>query len=148
VSAGRPQCLIVDGMNVIGSRGDGWWRDRRAAMDQLVAALRRLSAETGDAVTVVFDGAPHVPGGNEADEPRIVFAARRGRDAADDRIVELVGGDESPGDLVVATSDRALAARVRALGAQVIGAGALARRLDASRQTGAQDDWTAGDPGT
>jgi predicted RNA-binding protein with PIN domain len=133
VSAGRSRRLIVDGMNVIGSRADGWWRDRRAAMDRLVADLRRHSAETGDAVTVVFDGLPPAPGGDEADDPRVVFAARRGRDAADDRIVELVGGDESPGDLVVATSDRALAARVRALGAQVIGAGALTRQLDASR---------------
>src|SRR5690606_26288861 len=31
--------LIVDGMNVIGSRADGWWRDRDAAMARLVDLL-------------------------------------------------------------------------------------------------------------
>src|SRR3954452_19886165 len=54
--------LIVDGMNVIGSRPDGWWRDRRAAHRRLVTALGAL----GDPVTVVLDGAPHeieAPGG-------------------------------------------------------------------------------------
>lgn len=48
------------------------------------------------------------------------MAARRGRDAADDRIAELA----SPGDLVV-TSDTALAARCRARGAEVAGARAF-----------------------
>ena len=57
--------------------------------------------------------------------------ARGGRDAADDRIVELVGADPEPGGLTVVTSDRELARRVRELGAQVIGAGELLRRLDA-----------------
>ena len=31
--------LIVDGMNVIGSRPDGWWRDRPGAMRRLVEKL-------------------------------------------------------------------------------------------------------------
>jgi hypothetical protein len=31
----------VDGMNVIGTRPDGWWRDRDAAMLHLVDLLER-----------------------------------------------------------------------------------------------------------
>ncbi len=45
---------IVDGMNVIGSRPDGWWRDRRGAMERLVRELESLDGE----VAVVFDGKP------------------------------------------------------------------------------------------
>jgi predicted RNA-binding protein with PIN domain len=46
---------IVDAMNVIGSRPDGWWRNRRLAMDRLVEQLERWSAAEGHEVTVVFE---------------------------------------------------------------------------------------------
>jgi uncharacterized protein YaiI (UPF0178 family) len=58
----------------------------------------------------------------------VIRARRRGRDAADDEIVELV----APGDLVT-TSDAALSARVRERGASVEGAGSLLRRLGSAR---------------
>src|SRR5437660_1240678 len=45
-------------MNVIGSRPDGWWRDRPGAMRALARRLEELAARTGDEVTVVFDGRP------------------------------------------------------------------------------------------
>src|SRR5690242_20378972 len=65
---------IVDGMNVIGSRPDGWWRDRPAAMRALAERLGAYAAETGDEVTVVFDGKPFEL---EAEGVRVVFASRR-----------------------------------------------------------------------
>ena len=46
---------IVDGMNVIGTRPDGWWRDRDAAMARLVNELESYAAATGDDITVVFE---------------------------------------------------------------------------------------------
>src|SRR5437660_1180627 len=49
---------IVDAMNVIGTRPDGWWKDRHAAMARLVDQLERWTAATGDDVTVVFERAP------------------------------------------------------------------------------------------
>jgi hypothetical protein len=49
---------LVDGMNVIGSRPDGWWRDRAGAMRALAVELDRFADATGDQVTVVFDGQP------------------------------------------------------------------------------------------
>ena len=55
----------------------------------------------------------------------MLFATRRGPNAADDDIARLAG----PGD-VVATSDDDLARRVRESGAEVIGAGAFRRQLD------------------
>jgi len=38
----------VDGMNVIGTRPDGWWRDRDAAMLHLVDLLVHERAIGGD----------------------------------------------------------------------------------------------------
>ena len=124
--------LVVDGMNVIGSRPDGWWRDRAGAARRLHARLARLVSDGGDGVTLVLDGRPHadLPEGVH-DDVAVVYARRGGRDAADDRIVELVAADPDPRALTVVTSDRDLVGRVRALGATVVGAGELLRRLDA-----------------
>ncbi len=120
--------LIVDGMNVIGSRPDGWWRDRRGAIEALVGRLGALAEAQGDAVTVVFDGRPfEVAAPHGVD---VVFASQRGRDAADDEIVMLIERSDAPSGLRVVTSDDHLAGRVRALGAEVVGAGGFRRRLD------------------
>jgi predicted RNA-binding protein with PIN domain len=121
---------LVDGMNVIGARPDGWWRDRDAAVRRLAEQLAAYSLETGDAVTVVFDGrAVELPEEAEG-EIAALFARRSGPDAADDDIARIVAAAEEPGAYRVATSDDALAERVREHGAQVIGAGAFRRRLD------------------
>jgi len=123
--------LIVDGNNVIGSRPDGWWRDRPGAARRLIASLQELARRSGDQISVVLDGRPlpDVPEGVH-DGVLVAYATRAGRDAADDRIVEEVERDREPSSLVVVTSDRALAARVRAKGAGVEGAGALLAQLE------------------
>ncbi len=112
---------LVDGMNVIGSRPDGWWRDRRGAMRRLVTQLDEFAATLDEPLTVVLDG---VPFELEGERVQVRFARRRGRNAADDDIAELA----EAGDTVV-TSDRDLVERVRARGAEVIGAGELLRRI-------------------
>lgn len=128
-----PRRVIVDGMNVIGSRPDGWWRDRRGAMRRLVEEVRRHSVETGDEVTVVFDGAPFGLDDAGAGAPRALFAPRPGPGAADDRIVELVERDADSSALTVVTSDRDLGARVAARGARVQGAREFRGKLAISR---------------
>ena len=55
---------------------------------------------------------------------------RGGRNAADDRIVEEVAADADPASLVVVTSDRELAQRVRGLGATVEGASTISRAAE------------------
>lgn len=120
---------LVDGMNLIGSRPTGWWRDRPGAMRELVAELEGFAVATGEPVTVVFDGRPFEL---ESRAVEVVFATRRGRDAADDDIARLA--DEG---VHVVTSDRALAGRVRAAGAEVEGVSSFRRRL---RETSKEDD--------
>jgi predicted RNA-binding protein with PIN domain len=118
--------LVVDAMNVIGSRPTGWWRDRRGAMAGLVDELASYAAANSQPVTVVLDSRPF-----EIEAPGLeIRFASPGRDAADDAIVEMVANDPEPSALVVATSDKGLVARVRELGADVISAGTLRRRLD------------------
>ena len=118
---------IVDGMNVIGSRPTGWWRDRPRAMRELVDQLEAFAAGSGDQVTVVFDGRPFEL---ESATVGVMFASRRGPNAADDEIARLVDADGEPAALSVVTSDADLARRVRAAGAAVVGAGEFRRRLD------------------
>jgi len=123
--------IVVDGMNVIGSRPDGWWRDRDGAVRRLLAKLQRLAAATGDEVTLVLDGrpSPDLAEGHH-DSVQVVYARRAGRDAGDDRLVEFVAGLPEPARVRVITSDRTLATRVRGLGATVAGSGRFLERLD------------------
>ena len=124
--------VVVDGMNVIGSRPDGWWRDRDGAVRRLVHQLQQLARTSGDAVTVVLDGRPlrDLPAGMH-DGVEVIYARRHGRNAADDRIVELLLEEvDEPAAVEVVTSDRDLADRARRAGATVSGAGALLRRLE------------------
>jgi predicted RNA-binding protein with PIN domain len=118
---------IVDGMNVIGSRPTGWWRDRPGAMRDLVGELEGFAEREGVQVTVVLDGRPFELG---SDSVEVLFATRRGPNAADDDIAALVERHERPEELSVVTSDRDLARRVTGAGAAVVGAGEFRRRLD------------------
>jgi predicted RNA-binding protein with PIN domain len=121
---------LVDGMNVIGARPDGWWRNLDAAVVRLAGSLAAWQAAEDVDVTVVFDGRPP-PALDEADLGilNVAFAAR-GREA-DDEIVRRVGTDPDAGSLTVVTSDRLLSERAQAAGAgRISGSGGFRRMLD------------------
>jgi len=119
---------IVDGMNVIGTRPDGWWRDRHAAMVRLVGLLERWAAEEGEDVEVVFEKPPSPPIVSSVIE--VAHAPRARANAADDEIARRVAADPHPGAIRVVTSDRWLADQVRATGATVVSADAFRNGLD------------------
>ena len=119
---------IVDGMNVIGSRPDGWWRDRGRAMAALVRRLEEWAAAEGDDVTVVFERPPSPP--MDSSVITIAHAPKASANSADDEIVRLVRADAHPDEIRVATSDRALSDRVRAAGASVYPAESLRKLID------------------
>ncbi|MEE6138161.1 NYN domain-containing protein [Mycobacterium sp. 050128] len=119
---------IVDGMNVIGSRPDGWWRDRDGAMVALVDRLDNWASARGDTVTVVFERPPSTPITSTVIE--IAHAPKAAANSADDEIVRLVHADPRPDEIRVVTSDRALTDRVRSLGASVIGAERFRQLVD------------------
>jgi predicted RNA-binding protein with PIN domain len=122
--------LIVDGMNVLGSRPDGWWRDRPAAMAGLARRLDALAVGEDVDLEVVFDGRPHRRVEAAAETIAVGFAPG-GPDAADREIVARLRSDPDPGSIVVVTSDRRLRNSVKAAGASSIPAGDLLRRLEA-----------------
>lgn len=120
---------IVDGNNVYGSRPDGWWNDRDAAAVRFTQRLAEWCRTHTDDVIVVFDAplsrsVATLAGGNLS----VVEARRRGRDGADDEIVDLIGSldpsadDGRHAELTVVTSDRGLRARLPT-DATVVGVG-------------------------
>jgi predicted RNA-binding protein with PIN domain len=124
--------IIVDGNNVIGSVADGWWRDRPAAVLRLLRRLACYRQHTGYTVILVLDVPQRdLPAGSH-DGVEVFYPRRRGRDAADERILELLD-ERDLGDVEVVSSDRALAAGARDRRAGVVGAGAFLARLERSR---------------
>jgi hypothetical protein len=118
---------VVDASNVIGSRPDGWWRDRRAAEDRLIEAVGRLAAADDEVYTVVLDRT-----GADRSERNVTVrhAVRRGRNAADDVIVAVVAAAQKPEEIVVVTGDRELRSRVEDLGARGTGPRGFRDQLD------------------
>ena len=132
--AAQPR-MFVDGNNVMGSRADGWWRDRAGAARRIVAEIALLARNRKGVWTIVFDGP-----GPRCTEPSpeyltVIHAGHGGWDSADDRIVELVGALPDRATALVYTSDSALRARLHAMGAQVAGARALLKDIAAVRGT-------------
>jgi len=130
-SPGLGPLWIVDGNNVMGSRPDGWWRDRAGAAGRLAARIAAHAWPAGTEVVVVFDGAgPGGPGAAASGGPTVRYSG--GARSADDAIVAyLAGATDRP--VRVFTSDRGLAMRCRAAGADVVGAGAFLRQLESGR---------------
>ena len=127
--------VFVDGNNVMGSRPDGWWRDRAGAARRLVAEIIPLALGHGGAWTIVFDGQepparPPLPGCLT-----VIHTGHRRRDGADDRIVELLHERSDRAASLVYTSDAKLRTRVKALGTQVMGSGTLLRQIATLRAT-------------
>lgn len=130
----RPAALlIVDAANVVGSRPDGWWRDRPGATARLRDRLASLVA-TGHCelpppleIVLVVEGAARDVAATA--EVRVVRAPGSG----DDTVVALVRAAGAERRCVVVTADRGLRARVTALGALVRGPSWLnATRADRS----------------
>ncbi len=119
----------VDGMNVIGTRPDGWWQDRDAAMLHLVDLLERWAAAENEDVVVVFERQPRPPIRSTVIE--VAHAPRPRRDAADEEIMRRLGLEPAPGLVRVVTSDHWLADRASAAGAGVHGAAMFRSLLDA-----------------
>ncbi|MGY5047169.1 NTP pyrophosphohydrolase [Streptomyces sp. 900105755] len=116
-----PLLVIVDGANVVGSRPDGWWRDRKGAAERLRDRLaeRGLPGRpTPVELVLVVEGAAR----GVASVPGVRVESAPG--SGDDRIVELAAEDPGRPRLVV-TADRELRDRVTELGAEVIGPSAL-----------------------
>jgi 8-oxo-dGTP diphosphatase len=150
---GQPVTIVVDVANVMGSRPDGWWRDRAGAAVRLHADIARLAAsgrvilphEPGEAgesgqggteradapgFVMVLEGAAKAaaarlapPESADADVPPGEVRVVQAAGSGDDAIVAVVR--RLPGRRVVVTADRGLRERCVAAGAEIRGPGWL-----------------------
>jgi len=119
--------LVVDGANVVGSRPDGWWKDRAGAAGRLA---RRLSAAQasgalaalGDRVVLVLEGAAR-----SAEVPPDLEVVRAPRDG-DSAMLELA--ESATEEITVVTADRELTRLLEALGARTTSPRTLLRTID------------------
>jgi hypothetical protein len=123
--------VIVDGANVVGSRPDGWWRDRpgaaRRLAGRLAAALTVDPAPLAEAVGhpgpdlqvhLVLEGAA---AGVEDLPTHPHLAVVRAEADGDTTIAALAAELVADAPVVVVTADRALRERVRGTGATTVG---------------------------
>ncbi|HKZ14822.1 MAG TPA: NYN domain-containing protein [Solirubrobacterales bacterium] len=119
---------VVDAMNVIGSRPDGWWRDRAGAIERLVGRVDRWAEGGKERVTVMLECEPRR--GLGAERVEIAWANAAGANAADREILARLPGWLAEDEVVVVTSDRDLATKARAAGAAVVSSRPFRAKLD------------------
>jgi hypothetical protein len=120
--------LLVDAANVIGSRPDGWWRDRAGAARRFVDRVRTATRQgrLDPPVVVVLEGdGRRGAGQGTLDGVQVVHAPAEG----DDTSAGIV--DRADVAVTVVTADRGLRARVGSAPTRVVGPRWLLDRLDA-----------------
>ena len=125
--------LLIDAANVVGSRPDGWWRDRPGAARRLVDRVRRAVAEgrLTPPVVVVLEGAARR--GVEAATSggvTVLHAPGSGDDLLVTVTAEAAKAAEAAEPVTLVTADRGLQGRVEALGAELAGPRWLLEMLD------------------
>jgi hypothetical protein len=118
--------LLIDAANVIGSRPNGWWRDRPQAAREFVERVRAAvgAGQLAEPVVVILEGAARrgVEAG-AADGVTVLHAPGSG----DDTILAVTGDAESRVTLV--SADRALCRQAEDLGADIARPNWLINRL-------------------
>lgn len=138
----RP-AMIVDAANVVGSRPDGWWKDRAGATERLARSLAAVARDGVPGADLGLEGATWqvpielvVEGAARAAEVdqaiTVTAAAQDGDTTIVERVHTRIGDGET---VVVVTSDRELAHRVEALGAVVRGARWLIAHAESASPT-------------
>ncbi len=122
------QVLIVDGANVVGTRPDGWWRDRAGAARRLHQQLSASELPQGQVVLVLEGDALRGPPAGQEGRIRTVHAEGSGDDAIVDEVMNQVASADGAG-VVVVTADRMLRRRVEAAGASCERPGWLLEQL-------------------
>ncbi|MFC9687527.1 hypothetical protein ACFTSF_03240 [Kribbella sp. NPDC056951] len=133
MSSPDEQVIVVDAANVIGSRPDGWWRDRPGAARRLLLKLADLQQTLpGTTIAVILEGAARKAlDGDPLDLAplRVILAPASG----DDKITEVTAdylSPTTPPAVTVVTADRGLRQRVQPLGATTTGPSWLWTQLD------------------
>jgi predicted RNA-binding protein with PIN domain len=121
--------MIVDGYNVTKTGfGEMSLEQQR---NRLIGAMAGLAAQTGDEITVVFDGADRMVGLPAAPRGVRVLFSKKG-EIADELIRRLVRAEPAGRPIIVISSDREVADGVRRHGAYPLSSETLLRRMSRS----------------
>ncbi|MFI7060555.1 hypothetical protein ACIBL3_06200 [Kribbella sp. NPDC050124] len=118
----RRQVIVVDAANVVGSRPDGWWRDRAGAARRLLVKLAALQDRLHDTtdIIVILEGAARAatsdPDAPDVGTLRVVLAEGSGDDTIVAITTETAAADTNP-EVTVVTADRGLRHRIAPTGA-------------------------------
>jgi len=120
---------VIDGNNVMAQKV-GWHTDKAGARKRLIRQLARFLAVTKVKIRVVFDGTPddEFPDGGKYKSVHVLYA-RPGSDA-DTRIQGLIRKSTNKRDLILVTSDKALAAFARGQGTKIVPSGKFRKLME------------------
>ena len=133
MTTGHRQVIVVDAANVIGSRPDGWWRDRPGAARRLLTKLAVLQQHLEDTDIIVPQGAARAavsgPDAPDTGELSVVLAPGSGDDTIAAITAESTAQPNTP-EVTVVTADRGLRQRIEPTGATPVGTRWLLDQLD------------------
>jgi hypothetical protein len=135
MTTGRAQVIVVDAANVVGSRPDGWWRDRAGAARKLLLRLASLQQRLPEttSVVVILEGAARAavsgPDAPDVGALRVVLADGSGDDTIATVTAESAAHASNP-EVTVVTADRGLRQRIEPTGASAVGPRWLLDQLD------------------
>jgi predicted RNA-binding protein with PIN domain len=134
MTGGRARVIVVDAANVVGSRPDGWWRDRAGAARKLLVKLAALQErlELTEVVVILEGAARRAVSGPDAPDVgglRVVLADGSGDDTIAAVTAETAAGHSNP-EVTVVTADRGLRQRIEPTGATAVGPRWLTDQLE------------------
>ena len=119
--------LVVDAANVIGSRPDGWWKDRGAATRRLHESLLVIDTEH-DLVILVLEGG--AKGGARVGRDGHVQVVHAPKDGDTTIVAQARSAAQHGAKVTVVTADRALQANCAGVGAGSVSPGWLLDLID------------------
>ena len=119
---------LIDGHNLIGQMPNLRLDDPNDE-EKLLGYLRRYRARTGHSLTVIFDAGQTYQSGSKQNRGGISIQFVSSGQIADQAIVRRIRKVRNPQEMMVVTSDQAVAQVARQVGVRVTSAGEFAQQL-------------------
>jgi uncharacterized protein len=129
---------LIDGHNLIGQMPNLRLDDPNDE-EKLLGYLRRFRARTGHRLTVIFDAGYAYQSGSKQSRGGISIQFVSSGHIADQAIVRRIRKVKNPQEMMVVTSDQAVAQVARQAGVRVTSAGEFAQQLLQTSPTGEDD---------
>lgn len=129
---------LIDGHNLIGQMPNLRLDDPNDE-EKLLGYLRRFRARTGHNLTVIFDAGHAYQSGSKQNRGGISIQFVSSGQIADQAIVRRIRKVRNPQEMMVVTSDQAVAQVAQQVGVRVTSAGEFAQQLLQTGPTGEDD---------